>query len=109
DFFWQPGDPTLLLSGADVIPALRYGGDGTLACRTADRLVRAVAAPAGAVAGTPALGLDARDAPALGVAGALDPAMQAIAAALVLESALLWPHWAAAALAAKPGGGGNQT
>ena len=46
DFFWQPSDPTLLLHGDDVVPALRYGGDGlyradgTLACRTSDRLVR---------------------------------------------------------------------
>jgi hypothetical protein len=108
DFFWLPADPTLLLSGPDVVPALRYGGDGTLACRTADTLVSALAAPAGAVGGSPALALNAQDSPGLGATANLDPAILNIAASMVLEAALLWPNWAAATFAAKPGGGGAQ-
>jgi hypothetical protein len=114
DFFWQPSDPALLLHGDDVVPALRYGGDGlyradgTLACRTSDRLVTQVAAPAGAVAGSPALTLDRAVFPGFGPGATtsvldLPSGMDDLIAALVLESLLLWPGWAAAKAAEKFG------
>lgn len=117
EMFWRPADPTLLLSGKDITPALRYGGDGlnsadgTLACRTSDRLVNQLNAPQGAVQGAPALSLTAQDSPGLGAGGSgsgLDPGIVSLAANFVLESVLLWPNWAAAMLAGKPGGGGAQ-
>jgi len=114
DFFWQPSDPALLLHGDDVVPALRYGGDGlyradgTLACRTSDRLVTQVAAPAGAVAGSPALTLDKAVFSGFGPGATtsvldLPSGMDDLIAALVLESLLLWPDWAAAKAAEKLG------
>lgn len=111
EVFFQPSDPTVLLAGKDVAPALRYGGDtlqsddGALACRTTSTLVSALAAPAGAIPSSPAVRLDAQDSPGLGAtvdAGVLSGA--GIAAKFVLESALLWPSLAAGKLAAKGGG-----
>ena len=114
DFFWQPSDPTLLLHGDDVDPALRYGGDGlyradgTLACRTSDTLVTRIAAPADAVAGSPALTLDKAVFPGFGPDAnigdlALPIGMDELIASLVLEPLLLWPDWAATRLAEKFG------
>lgn len=111
EIFFQPSDPTLLLAGEDVVPALRYGGDGfhsadgTLACRLAQSLVSALSAPQGAVAGSSAAVLGSPDSPGLG-AGSDGPALAAaqIAQSFLLETLLLWPAWAAAKLAGKAGG-----
>lgn len=111
DIYYQPSDPTLLLSGADVTPALRYGGDGlhsddgTLACRWATSLVSSLSAPQGAVAGSAAIALGAADSPGLGT-GADAPGLAAVqvAQAFLLETLLLWPDWSGAKLAAKANG-----
>jgi hypothetical protein len=107
EVFFQPSDPTVLLSGNDVVPTLRYGGDtlqseeGTLACRLSSWLVSALTAPAGAIPSSPALTLNAQDWPGL-ASNAGAPAD--VAASFLVDSLLLWPAAAAAKLAGKSGG-----
>jgi hypothetical protein len=111
EVFFQPSDPTVLLCGEDVVPALRYGGDtlhgddGALSCRTISTLVSSLQAPAGAVPSASAAQLGAEDSPGLGAA--IDPSVLGgvpLASSYLLEAALLWPGFAASRLAAKGGG-----
>jgi hypothetical protein len=111
-FFYRPADPTLLLSGPDVTPALRYGGDhlasenGLLACRVSSSLVTGVTAPAGAVAGATAASVAAIDLSfiAVMVVPQLDATMAGLAQAFARETVLLWPNGVAGLLTAKAGG-----
>jgi hypothetical protein len=111
--YFRPRDPVLLLSGDDVTPTFRYGGDnlssddGTLPCRGSDALVSGLSVPAGFVSGLPGLSLGAADGGALwpqGGEAAVPPELLDAAKALALEAALLSPDWAGATLAAKAGG-----
>jgi len=110
--YYRPADPTILLSGPDVTPALRYGGDhlasadGLLACRGSTALVSGIVAPAGAVPGSAATTLAAADLAMIPAVGGIqiDSSVAALAQAFTREATLLWPDGAAALLAARAGG-----
>jgi hypothetical protein len=90
---YQPGDPVLVLSGPDIEPAARYGGDGTgmpgsvLPARLDDQLLTGIDLAAGLVPGSAAISLSADRLP--GLAAEAPDAPCALAAALLRESFLI--------------------
>jgi hypothetical protein len=104
---WRPVDPILLLQGQDVKPALRFGGEGELACRAwsegaSSPVISAVTLRDGDVAGIGAATVDAvSDPPNLGAAADKLSLPVPLLRALALEGRMLWPGWAAARLAAR--------
>jgi hypothetical protein len=104
--YWKPVDPVLLLQGADVKPAMRYGGDGLLACRTTSQLLSGLAMLAGAVSGLGAASIDQSASPGLGPGAGSAGAIETQASAALLEACLLWPNYAGAALASRAGQSG---
>ncbi|WP_437324926.1 hypothetical protein [Sorangium sp. So ce381] len=98
--YWQPNDPVLVISGADLNPSARHGGNGLLACRLSSALLSSMtAAGAGPVtaAALPRCAADAR--------AAIPPE----AAALVGEAFFLDPDraWILARAVAAQGGPTN--
>ena len=101
--YYQPGDPVLVVAGADVRPTTRYGGDGAsspdghLRCRLDGELVTAVGLAAGAVPGSDAVQVTGAELPAL--AGAPAALLQALLADAILLAPSLQPVVARAAAA----------
>jgi hypothetical protein len=106
---WRPVDPMLLLQGADVKPAMRFGGEGELACRIwnaekSEGFLSALNLREGDVPGVGPVQLNATtDLPNLGQVIERLVLPLALLQSAVLEGRLLWPAWAGAKLALRAG------
>jgi hypothetical protein len=102
--FYQPTDPVILLSGPDVNPSYRYGGDGrfdqggNLICRLSSDITREI------TIGNQTVNAQNQKLPRLPVQPSVDPASATLAAefaALVAEAVFLdhrQAHWLASSV-----------
>lgn len=111
--YWQANNPVLILAGDDVMPAARYGMDGTgypgnqLPCRLDSELLTGLSLDAGFVSDSTAVILEMTQLPALDATPVDAPA--ALINTLLQEAFLLCPQlqYAVAQALAQQGGSGN--